>query len=281
VNREVARRSTDVTAPAPPAPDATDASETPAASPAPAVPDEIGDPARPDRAGAHRAGAGRHAADPAARGQVGANREGVHPDGAERDAPVAPRARAGAGRADGPRAHPGVRGPHLRHPERLDGDHTAGCPGCDNDRVLVDKLAFRFGAPAPGDIVVFTRVAQLGSLFGIHAADETEYIKRVIAVGGQTVACCDERNRIIVDGVAVDEPYIYFLPGAGRSQQKPFGPVRVPEGELWAMGDSRNDSVDSRSDGNGPVPVADVIGKARFIVYPFDRLGAIPAPPSG
>jgi signal peptidase I len=172
-----------------------------------------------------------------------------------------------------------------------------GCAGCDNDRVLVEKLVYRFGAPVPGDVVVFTlpdtwtsaelriphgganpvaeAAAQLGSLVGLHAADETIYIKRVIAVGGQTVACCDDRNRIIVDGVALDEPYIYFMPEAGPPRQSPFGPVRVPEGELWVMGDSRNDSVDSRADGNGPVPVADVIGKARFVVWPFDRVGGI------
>jgi signal peptidase I len=172
-----------------------------------------------------------------------------------------------------------------------------GCPGCDNDRILVDKLAVRFGAPAPGDIVVFTlpdswrstelqiphgganpivdALHQVGALIGLGAADETEYVKRVIAVGGQTVACCDERNRILVDGVAVDEPYIYFLPQAGVAPQASFGPVRVPEGHLWVMGDSRNDSIDSRAEGNGPVPVANVIGKARFILWPFDRFGRI------
>jgi signal peptidase I len=172
-----------------------------------------------------------------------------------------------------------------------------GCSGCNNDRVLVDKLAYRLGAPAPGDVVVFTLpdswtsselqisegggnpvlegLQQVGALFGVHAADETEFIKRVIAVGGQTVACCDERNRINVDGEAVDEPYLYFQPEAGPPRQAPFGPVRVPEGELWVMGDSRNDSVDSRADGNGPVPVANVIGKARLVLWPFDRLGGI------
>jgi signal peptidase I len=177
-----------------------------------------------------------------------------------------------------------------------------GCSGCENDRVVVDKLAYRLGAPAPGDIVVFTlpdtwastelwvphgaanpvawAVMKLGSLVGLHAVDETVYIKRVIAVAGQTVACCDERNRVLVDGVALDEPYIYFQPEAGAAQQVSFGPVRVPEGQMWMMGDSRNDSVDSRAEGNGPVPVTNVIGKARFIVYPFERLGAIPAPPA-
>jgi signal peptidase I len=176
-----------------------------------------------------------------------------------------------------------------------------GCPGCDNDRVLVDKLTYRFTAPEPGDVVVFTlpdswtnselevpagsgnllldAVARLGALVGIRTENETEYIKRVIAVGGQTVACCDERNRILVDGLALDEPYIHFQPQAGAPQQVPFGPVRVPEGHLWAMGDNRNDSIDSRAEGNGPVPLTDVIGKARFIIYPLDRLGTIPTPP--
>jgi signal peptidase I len=172
-----------------------------------------------------------------------------------------------------------------------------GCPGCDNDRVLVDKLSYRFTAPAPGDVVVFAlpdnwasaelhaqdgsanpavnRLRQLSPLLGVKAADETKYIKRVIAVGGQTVACCDERNRILVDEKPVDEPYLYFLPDAGPPQQAPFGPVRVAEGHLWVMGDSRNDSVDSRAPGNGPIPVANVIGQARFILWPFNRLGGI------
>jgi signal peptidase I len=78
----------------------------------------------------------------------------------------------------------------------------------------------------------------------------------------------------------VDEPYIYFLPQAGAVQQVSFGPVRVPEGHVWVMGDSRNDSIDSRAEGNGPVPLTNVIGKARFIVYPLGRFGAIPAPPA-
>ncbi|MGH3589145.1 MAG: signal peptidase I [Pseudonocardia sp.] len=172
-----------------------------------------------------------------------------------------------------------------------------GCPGCENDRVLVDKLGYRFGDPAVGDVVVFTvpeswtsselqithgggnpvldGLRQLGALVGIDAADHTQYVKRVIAVGGQTVACCDERNRITVDGTGVDEPYLAFMPDAGPAQQEPFGPVRVPEGALWVMGDNRNDSVDSRAEGNGPIPVTAVIGEVRSILWPFDRMGGI------
>jgi signal peptidase I len=171
-----------------------------------------------------------------------------------------------------------------------------GCAGCDNDRILVDKVVYRFSSPTPGDVVVFSRPSTwtsgelhgspssnplvrglqlIGSHIGFGAPGVTEYVKRVIAVGGQTVACCDERNRVTVDGVGLDEPYIYFLPDAGPAEQAAFAPVRVPDGHLWVMGDSRNNSVDSRAPGNGPVPVENVIGKARFVLLPFDRTGSI------
>ena len=90
--------------------------------------------------------------------------------------------------------------------------------------------------------------------------------------------CCDSRNRVLVDGKPLDEPYIYFLPEAGTARQDTFGPVTVPAGELWMMGDSRNNSADSRVPGHGPVPISNVIGRARFIVLPFARIGAIPSP---
>jgi signal peptidase I len=173
-----------------------------------------------------------------------------------------------------------------------------GCTGCQNDRVLVDKITYRFADPQPGDVVVFrgpdgwtseftadepTNVAVralegLGSLIGLAPPDEKDFIKRVIAVGGQTVQCCDSRNRVLVDGKPLDESYIYFLPEAGTARQDAFGPVTVPAGALWMMGDSRNNSADSRVPGHGPVPIANVIGRARFIVLPFARIGAIPAP---
>jgi signal peptidase I len=173
-----------------------------------------------------------------------------------------------------------------------------GCTGCNNDRVLVDKMTYRFSDPKPGDVIVFrgpdgwtseftaeepTNVAVralqgLGSLIGLAPPDEKDFIKRVIAVGGQTVQCCDSRNRVLVDGKPLDEPYIYFLPDAGTARQDAFGPVTVPAGTLWMMGDSRNNSADSRVPGHGPVPISNVIGRARFIVLPFARIGTIPSP---
>jgi signal peptidase I len=304
VNRKVVRGSTNVSDPAAPDPNAGSAptegaSEAMTASLAPAAPDGDGqgtaDPGGADRGRAHRAVADR------VRANHTSSEEGGSPPG------------RGVARRDARRPRRGfalvlavlvvlalipvfVARIYVIPSGSME-TTLHGCDGCDNDRVLVDKLAYRFGLPAPGDIVVFTLpdtwtspelqiphgggnpvvdgLEQIGALFGIQAADETEYIKRVIAVGGQTVACCDDRNRMTVDGVAVDEPYIYFMPEAGPPRQSPFGPVRVPEGELWVMGDSRNDSVDSRADGNGPVPLAEVIGKARFVLWPFDRLGGI------
>lgn len=174
-----------------------------------------------------------------------------------------------------------------------------GCDGCTDDRVLVDKITYRFSGPTPGDVVVFRGpeawthndftaeqssnpviqvLATAGSWIGLAQVDERDFVKRVIAVGGQTVQCCDPRNRILVDGKPLDEPYIYYLPGRGTTQPS-FAPVKVPAGRLWVMGDSRNNSEDSRFQGgggvNGTIGVDDVIGKARFIVLPPGRWGPI------
>ncbi|MDN5917932.1 MAG: signal peptidase I [Pseudonocardia sp.] len=173
-----------------------------------------------------------------------------------------------------------------------------GCTGCTNDRVLVDKVTYNFTDISPGDVVVFRgpdswsnseyeaeepsngllRGLQMaGSLVGMSPPDEKDFVKRVVAVGGQTVACCDALNQVMVDGQPLDEPYIYYLPEAGPARQIPFGPVTVPDGEMWMMGDSRNNSADSRASGHGPVPVENAIGKARLIVLPFDRFGWVDA----
>ncbi|MGQ0772836.1 MAG: signal peptidase I [Pseudonocardiales bacterium] len=176
-----------------------------------------------------------------------------------------------------------------------------GCTGCTNDRVLVDKVTYRLSEPTPGDVVVFRGpeswgnnvefssprsdnvlirgMQQAASLIGLAPPDERDFVKRVIAVGGQTVQCCDPQNRVIVDGVALDEPYPMF---AGQEPQEEFGPVAVPSGGLWMMGDNRNNSADSRrhvgDDRSGTVPVDNVIGKARVIVLPPARWQGIQDP---
>lgn len=176
-----------------------------------------------------------------------------------------------------------------------------GCDGCTNDRVLAERVSYRFSSPRPGDVVIFrgpdswertdvdrsagdpvTRFFRWSAtVVGIEAPNEQDFVKRVIAVGGQTVQCCDPLNRVLVDGKPINEPYIHWEQGRGDHQSS-FAPVTVPPGALWVMGDNRNDSADSRVQGGGgvrgAVPVTNVIGKAQFIVLPPSRWGHIPDP---
>ena len=173
-----------------------------------------------------------------------------------------------------------------------------GCPGCTGDRIVVDRLVFDFTDPSPGDVVVFkgppawgNEIAPqesgnvlvdglrgLGSLIGFAPPDERDFVKRIIAVGGQKVECCDAQNRVLVDGKPLDEPYLHWKDLTNQVQET-FDPVIVPPGMVWVMGDNRNDSFDSRKQGgggvNGAVPADNIIGKARFIVLPPGRWGGI------
>ncbi|MCD9876725.1 signal peptidase I [Streptomyces guryensis] len=129
------------------------------------------------------------------------------------------------------------------------------------DRVLVNKLAYRFGAePRRGDVVVFDGSGYFGN---------ADYVKRVVGVGGDRVVCCDKEGRIKVNGRSVDES-TFLYPGDSPSTV-PFTAV-VPDGTLFVLGDHRSDSSDSRdhlgSPGGGMIPVSDVIGRADWIVWP-------------
>jgi signal peptidase I len=174
-----------------------------------------------------------------------------------------------------------------------------GCPGCTGDRVLVNKVPYWFGEPEPGDVVVFkgpdtwtpeVSVAEptnwltgsllwLGRTVGVAPPSEDDFVKRVIATEGQTVQCCDVDGRVTVDGQPLDEPYIFENTPI---EQRAFGPVTVPEGRLWVMGDHRSASADSKAHltdkYGGTIGVDDVIGKASVIVWPVSRMGFIDDP---
>ncbi|WP_283615222.1 signal peptidase I [Mycolicibacterium poriferae] len=192
-----------------------------------------------------------------------------------------------------------------------------GCNGCVGDRIMVDKLSYRFGSPQPGDVIVFkgppnwsigyqsirsdnTAIRYLQnalSFVGFVPPDENDLVKRVIAVGGQTVQCRADTG-LTVDGERLDEPYLdpttmMADPAVYPCLGPEFGPVTVPENRLWVMGDNRTHSADSRTHcanvpadaqrglmctGDptpGTIPVDNVIGKAQFIAWPPGRWGGV------
>jgi signal peptidase I len=164
-----------------------------------------------------------------------------------------------------------------------------------DDRVLVNKVVYQFRDVHRGEVVVFNgegttfesrldfveqpsnlvvrAVRGLQDLLGLGAPSEKDFIKRVIGVGGDTVACCDPQGRVTVNGKSLDEPYVYEN---NDIDQRSFGPVTVPKGQLWLMGDHRSDSSDSRA--HGPVPEDKVIGRAFVKVWPLSRFGLLQAP---
>ena len=192
-----------------------------------------------------------------------------------------------------------------------------GCTGCVGDRIMVDKLSYRFGSPEPGDVIVFkgppswnvgyksirshntaVRWAQNAlSFVGFVPPDENDLVKRVVAVGGQTVEC-RAATGLTVDGKPLNQPFLdpatmMADPAVYPCLGSEFGPVKVPDGRLWVMGDNRTHSADSRAHCtstpadaqrgiqctgdpmSGTVPIDNVIGKARFIAWPPSRWGLV------
>ena len=147
----------------------------------------------------------------------------------------------------------------------------------EGDRVLVEKLGYRFGEPDRGDVVVFER--DLGfvptpqdreslwedvsnafkSLFGFPTGTSQDFIKRVIAVEGDEVKA--RNGRVFVNDDPIDEPYL-----SDGVETASFGPVDVPSGQIFVMGDNRNNSDDSRN--FGPVRAGKVIGNAFVLIWP-------------
>ncbi len=120
----------------------------------------------------------------------------------------------------------------------------------DGDLVIVNKLITRIKPPERGDIIVF------------HATEDKDYIKRVIALPGETISA--QNNQVRINGESIDEPYID--PG---NHTEDFSPVRVPEGHVFVMGDNRRDSTDSRSSTLGPVPIDKIVGRADLVFWPL------------
>jgi signal peptidase I len=170
------------------------------------------------------------------------------------------------------------------------------------DRVLVNKVVYDMRDPLRGEIVVFrgtdnwapevtqpvsqTFAAKLGrtigDLVGVSRPGERDFIKRVIGLPGDKVACCDDKGRITVNGVPMDEPYVQdnspldAPPNPRQCTSRRFSEVTVPDGEMFVMGDHRAVSQDARC--QGPVPIGNVIGRAFVIVWPSSRFTGLSVP---
>ncbi len=164
------------------------------------------------------------------------------------------------------------------------------------DRVLVNKVVYHFRGIARGDVVVFSGQDSWGpdapppsgnpvvrlfddvlSGMGLHDA-QTYYIKRVIGLPGDRVACCTD-GKVTVNGVPLSEGS-YLFPGNPPSAIT-FSAV-VPPGHLWVMGDHRSDSDDSRfhpgDPGGGTIPENQVVGRAFLIIWPPSQIRDLPIP---
>lgn len=136
-----------------------------------------------------------------------------------------------------------------------------GCTGCNNDRVLANKFIYRFTDPERGDVVIFDVPFQQEPL-----------IKRVVGLPGDRI---EVRNgKLFVNGEPQKEPYIADRPCIpGRLKTCSFGPVTVPKDHVFAMGDNRANSEDSRF--IGAIPEQNIEGEAFLRFWPPGRIGLL------
>ena len=136
------------------------------------------------------------------------------------------------------------------------------------DRVVVSRADYWAAPVGRGDVVVFDGE-------GLFDESEGDFVKRVIGLPGERVTCCDPRGRITVDGVPLNEPYVF---GDDVPSELEFD-VEVPAERLWLMGDHRSDSADSRAHlgdpGGGMVPVDRVIGRVVAVAWPPARVTGV------
>ena len=149
-----------------------------------------------------------------------------------------------------------------------------------NDRVMVNKLAYQLGEPERGDIVVFRDPASpeldesipeavirsVLEAVGIRTRGQDDLIKRVVGLPGETITVSD--NRVHIDGVALEEPYL-----AATVVMPDAGPFEVGDDEVFVMGDNRQFSFDSRR--FGTIDYQALVGRAFVIIWPVSNFSGL------
>ncbi len=140
------------------------------------------------------------------------------------------------------------------------------------DRIMVNKLSYDFHGVHRGDIVVFKRPP-------LETQDFPDLVKRVVGLPGETISTKD--GQVYIDGKLLKEPwlppgptsYTGALPDDEYPQFNMPGPVTIPAGEYFVMGDNRTDSEDSRY--FGPIPKSLIVGRAVAVVWPLSRIKGV------
>lgn len=138
----------------------------------------------------------------------------------------------------------------------------------DGELLFVWSLGYK---PKAGDIVILNKTTQAYANY-LHG---DAIVKRVIATGGQTLDIDYDTGAVYVDGQALDEPFILETMRWPDVSNMWETHVKVPEGCVFVMGDNRNNSTDSRHPAVGPIDEGFIIGRAKLVLFPLNRIGIL------